>query len=262
MSLIDQSLGEAFEDADVARSYAARPPYPPALYEMLFGLTTRRRRAVDLGCGPGKIARVLAGQFNRVEAIDPSMAMIAAGKQQDAGAHPNIEWQALTAEAAPLPGPYDLVTAGASIHWMRHDIIFPRLASAMHPDGVLAIISGDDVSSAVWAHEWVAFTAEWLQKLGRVPDPQGYNTALHAYEDWMDITGSASFLFPFAQSLDDFIACQHSRASWARAEMGDHLAQAFDDELRTLLRPYTIGGKLRYEVGSTLIWGRPRTHRR
>ena len=262
MSVIDQSLGQAFEHVDVARSYIARPPYPPELYQKLFGLVARRRRAVDLGCGPGKIARVLAGQFNRVEAIDPSAAMIAAGRQQDAGAHPNIEWQVSTAEAAPLPGPYDLVTAGASIHWMRHDMIFPRLAAAMHPDGVLAIISGDEVSSAIWAHEWVAFTTEWLQRLGREPNQQGYDADLRSYEDWVDIADSTSFLFSFSQPLDDFIACQHSRATWARAEMGEELAAVFDEELRALLRPYAVGGKLRYEVGSSLTWGSPRSHRR
>jgi SAM-dependent methyltransferase len=259
MRAIDQNLGRAFEDADLAQCYAARPPYPPELYEALFRLTPRHQQAADLGCGPGKIAQVLADRFDRVEAIDPSASMIAAGRKHDAGAHPNIEWLTAAAEDAALAGPYDLVTAGASVHWMRHETIFPRLAAALRPAGTLAIISGDDVSSAPWLGEWTAFTFRWLTKLGQVPDAHGYDAALRSYQDWLDVAGSASFSFAFTQSLSDFITCQHSRATWSRAAMGTALAKAYDDQLWELLQPYCVDASLRYEVSSRLVWGRPRT---
>lgn len=259
MTIVDQNQGRAFDDPHVAQCYAARPPYPPDLYQALFGLTQRHHRAADLGCGPGKIARVLADRFDRVEAIDPSVSMIASGRQQDEGAHPNIEWITATAEDAALVGPYDLVTAGASIHWMRHETLFPLLAAAMHPAGMLAVISGDNVSGAPWQGEWTAFTAQWLERLGEVPDPQGYDVALRSFEGWMDLAGAASFSLSFSQSLSDFIACQHSRATWGRAAMGEPLATAFDAQLRALLLPHCVDGSLRYEVDSRLVWGRPRT---
>lgn len=258
MTVVDQSQGRAFDDPDVVQSYAARPPYPPELYQALLGLTQGRQRAADLGCGPGKIAQVLADRFDRVEAIDPSAAMIGAGRQQDAGAHTNIEWITAAAEDAALAGPYDLVTAGASIHWMRHEIIFPRLAAAMRPAGMFAVISGDNVSNAPWHAEWTSFTAQWLERLGHVPDPQGYDAALRSFEGWIDLAGSASFSFSFSQPLSDFITCQHSRATWSRAVMGDSLAEAFDDQLRATLLPHCVDGRLHYEVESLLVWGRPR----
>lgn len=186
--------------------------------------------------------------------------MIVAGKFEDGGAHPNIAWINAPAETVAFDGLYDLVTAGASIHWMRHADVFPRLAAAMHPEGVVAIIAGDDVSRADWKQDWAAFSTEWLERLGHIPDPQGYDMAGRSYEPWMDIFGSTDFAFPFVQSVSDFIACQHSRATWARAAMGERLAETFDEELRALLVPHAVGGKLRYEVRSSLVWGRPRMH--
>src|SRR5258707_346708 len=104
----------AFDDLDVARCYAHRPPYAPALYEFLFGLVPRRQCLVDLGCGPGKIATTLAGHFADVVAIDPAIAMIETARA--ANPQPNIRWLQVSAEDAALPDQIDLVTAGTSIH--------------------------------------------------------------------------------------------------------------------------------------------------
>ena len=56
----DPTRGRAFDDEDVAHAYANRPPYPAALHHELIQLSSGRHAALDLGCGPGKLARVLA----------------------------------------------------------------------------------------------------------------------------------------------------------------------------------------------------------
>ena len=75
-----RAIASAFADADVARCYATRPPYAPALHEFLLGQVAGRDRALDPGYGPGKVAIVLAGHFAEVVAVDPSAAMIEAGR--------------------------------------------------------------------------------------------------------------------------------------------------------------------------------------
>ncbi|HEX2560818.1 class I SAM-dependent methyltransferase, partial [Phenylobacterium sp.] len=87
-----QNSGSDFDDADVARAYANRPPYPPALIAALAELATGRGRALDLGCGPGKLAIPLADCFQEVWAVDLSAPMIAAGRAADAGAHAGLRW--------------------------------------------------------------------------------------------------------------------------------------------------------------------------
>ena len=57
------NTGAEFLDEDVARAYAHRTDYPPALHARLLELTPGRGRLLDLGCGPGKLGRGLAAQF-------------------------------------------------------------------------------------------------------------------------------------------------------------------------------------------------------
>jgi SAM-dependent methyltransferase len=259
VTLLDPRQAQAFADEDVARAYAKRPVYPPELFRFLFDLVPGRERALDLGCGPGKIALTLAGLFRQVEAVDPSFSMIEEGKR--ASGHANIDWIVASAEEAALSGPYDLVTAGSSIHWMQHEIVFPKLADALSHNGLMAIISGDEVSAAPWLEEWTQFKLAWLRKVGQTPDVAGIANALRSYEPWLYIAGARDFSYVFQQSVAEFIECQHSRATWARSAMGGALASAFDADLEEMLRPHTSDGLVRYELSSTLVWGRPRRSR-
>lgn len=172
MTVLELEQAHAFGGEDVVRCYSARPPYPGELYRFLLQLPPSRGRALDLGCGPGKIALALADSFEQVDAIDPSAAMIEAGIRTDNGAHPNVEWLVANAEDAVLSGPYDLVTAGASIHWMRHDIVFPKLVAAMPTDGVLAIVSGDDASGLCgWSSGQSSGSDGWKESVDTLMTP-------------------------------------------------------------------------------------------
>ncbi len=256
--ILDRARGAAFNDADVAACYAHRAPYAPELYERLFALAPGRERALDLGCGPGKIALVLANRFTAVDAVDPSGPLLQAGQVSDEGRHSNIRWLQSTSEAANLVGPYDLVTAGASLHWMRHEVVFPRLAAGLSQGGVMAVIAGDGANDAPWEGEWGAFLTDWIARMGGRYDKAGFGQAMNAYAPWMDVQGRETFSYAHEQLIEDFIACQHSRETWARARMGTELAREFDDDLRRLLVPHTQGGLLRFSVTSALVWGRPR----
>ena len=76
----DRSGAAQFQDEDVVGSYVYRPDYPAILYARLLGLMPGRRTVLDLGCGPGKIARALARHVKEVLAVDPSPAMLALGE--------------------------------------------------------------------------------------------------------------------------------------------------------------------------------------
>jgi SAM-dependent methyltransferase len=244
-----------FDDADVARCYAHRAPYAPALYDFLLELVARRDRALDLGCGPGKIARELAKHFAHVEALDPAEPMIAVGRED---APSNIAWICEGAETGIDAGPYDLVTAGASLHWMQHDIVFPKLAAALTPGGVMAVLNGDDAFEPPWAEDHRDFLTRWLARLGRTYDPAAFASELNGYRCWLDVAGERDFLFQHSETVAGYIACQHSRATWTRAVMGETLAHAFDEDLALMLAPYARAGRLRFQVKSNLVWGTPR----
>lgn len=252
-----QVTGGEFEDEDVVRSYRYRPPYPEALHARLIEIASGRRRLLDLGCGPGKLARGLAARFEAVDAVDPSRAMLAAGQALDRGEHSNIRWIEADAETAPLDGPYDLAVAGASIHWMRHEEVMPRLAQALQRGAPLALVDGDGPSEAAWRDAFQAVVVRWVEKSGRTWDDSAHKALVSAHLPWIDILGEETFTHTVQQPLDHFIETQHSRATWARSRMGAEV-QAFDAELRAALEPFATGGALSFAVKVRLAWGTPR----
>ncbi len=250
------NTGAEFLDEDVARAYAHRTDYPPALHARLLELTPGRGRLLDLGCGPGKLGRGLAAQFEEVLAVDPSAAMLRLGRELDAGAHPDIAWIEATAETAPIEAPLDLVVMGASVHWVDPARVFPKLASALTARGLMALIDGDGPAQAPWIGAWRAVIRDWVGRLGGVWNGPAHQALMSAHEPWFERVGVETFTAQVEQAVDDLIEAEHSRASWARAKMGD-LAGAFDAELRGVLEPHAQAGRVSFEVRTQLSWGRP-----
>jgi SAM-dependent methyltransferase len=256
------AAGATFAENDVARSYYARPPYSPALYERLLQLAPGRGTALDLGCGPGKVAIALADHFAEVVALDPSAAMLNVGKAADAGRHGNIAWVNDRAETYASEMGFDLVAAGTSIHWPDHALLFPKLAGWT---SLLAVISGDCLVPPCGEAAWLDFLKRWLAIVAEVTpgarpyDPQRFAAEGLRHEAWMDIGGRERFRHVFQQNVRDFVVCQHSRASWSRAAMGETLAAEFDAALAALMRPFATDGMLELEIVSDLTWGAPRS---
>ncbi|MDX6573942.1 MAG: hypothetical protein QOC86_3098, partial [Gaiellales bacterium] len=87
-----------------------------------------RGRLLDVGCGPGSVALVLASQFEWVVGIDADADMIAEGRREaERLAVRNAEWIAMRAEdITPALGTFRVVTFAQSFHWMDQ----PRVARA------------------------------------------------------------------------------------------------------------------------------------
>jgi SAM-dependent methyltransferase len=251
-----QNSGREFEDADVAGAYRHRAPYPLALHRRLSDLAPRRDRALDLGCGTGKLAGGLAHDFGEVVAVDLSEPMLQAGRSLNRQS--NIQWIAAPAEEAPLAGAFDLAVAGASLHWMRHAALFPRLVGLLAPDGVFAAIEGDGPAEAPWLGAYRAVIGDWVARLGHTFNDPAFVARMRAHEAWMDIAGRETFEAECRMSLTDLIDGEHSRATWTRAKMGPDRAHAFDEDLREALTPHADGGVLAFTTRTSLVWGRPR----
>ena len=72
---------DQFKDRSVAAAYVNYPPYAPELFQVLAGLIQDEPRIVlDMGCGTGDVARPLAALVERVDAVDPSAAMLEVGR--------------------------------------------------------------------------------------------------------------------------------------------------------------------------------------
>jgi SAM-dependent methyltransferase len=251
-----ERAGISFEEADVVGNYVYRPPYPEAISERLLAIASRHDCLLDIGCGPGKISRPLANHFGKVIAVDPSRHMIALGQSLEYGRARNLHWIVGFAEDTDITDRPDLIVAAASIHWMDHERLFPRLKTYAATDHRMAVISGDTPYQPAWEADWQSFLAKWVPAItNEAFDPVAKGESWSSYKAFLDIESTEHVLSaPFEQSVEDFIACQHSRDTFAPSRLADRMG-AFDAELGEMLAPYAREGKLDFTVRTKLVWG-------
>jgi SAM-dependent methyltransferase len=248
-----------FEDASVAAAYRCRPPHPPATFAVLTELIKDSPRAVlDLGCGDGLLARPLAPLVDRVDAVDVSAAMVAAGRRRPGGGHPHLRWIVGAAEAAPLAPPYALATAGDSLHWMDWEVVLPRLRAALAPNGVLAIV-GVGAERPPWASASLLPLIERYSTNPHRPPEADLLEHLQRRGLFAVLGRARTANAPFRQTVDDYVESWHARNGFSRQRMRPGDAEAFDAAIRALVLPFaTAGGLLEQTVYGSVVWGRPR----
>lgn len=93
---------------------------------------------LDLGCGTGQGAKMLAARWPRarVIALDAAPAMLATARRQASGS--GIEWLRADAEAMPLPSASaDLVFSNLMLPWCEDiDAVFAEVARVLKPRGL------------------------------------------------------------------------------------------------------------------------------
>ena len=255
MSTHPRELGHAFQSADVARNYRYRRPYPPEVFQILEGLMVEPRTVLDVGCGTGALTIGLARFAKRVDAVDPSPAMLHEARWLSGGDDRRIRWTLGTAESAPLDPPYGLVTAGQSIHWMDPDVVMPRFREALAPGGFLAIVDTESLyAPQVWRTELLAL----IEKFSPVKHHLGALELVRGLVDsgrFVQEGESAVAPVAYEQSVDDYMAMLASTSSLSRSTLGNRAGE-FDDEVRTIFARHRMRS-IRAELLAAVFWGRP-----
>jgi SAM-dependent methyltransferase len=248
-----RNLGSVFTDKDVVRLYRNRSPYPDAVIEILRDLIVEPRVVLDAGAGSGAIARRLAPFVERIDAVDPSRAMLQAGRALPGGDDQRIRWVEGRAEDVELRGPYGLITCGASLHWMPTDRVLPRFRDALAPGASLAIADTEyvhgpyreEVLVVIREHSEVKHHRETKDLVADLRAEGRFE--LHGDERTPPV--------PFEQSVDEYIEMLHSTSTLARIRLGARAAR-FDEQLRAIFRRHGLD-RVRYEVVGQVWWGRP-----
>ena len=248
------SLGEVFGDDAVARAYQRRPPYPEAVFKTLQRRLVAPRIVLDAGAGTGALARRMTGFAERIDAVEPSAAMIAEGRGLPGGSDRRIRWIVGRAEDAPLDPPYGLIACGASLHWMDPGLVLPRFREALAPGAYLAIVDNENVHGPYREEVW-AITDRYAAAAHHPETPDAIAavraSGLFTVED-EERTEPASF----EQSVDEYIEFLHSTSVLTCAQLGDRAA-AFDDEVRAVFVRHGIE-RLRYGVVGSVAWAAAR----
>jgi trans-aconitate 2-methyltransferase len=169
------------ERGQAARDLLARiPPLAP-------------RKIVDLGCGPGNSAAILALYFRGAEifGVDTSANMLAAARQRLPAAHfihqDLVEWTPSE--------PVDLIFANAALHFAPdHEKLLARLMSFLTPGGVLAVQMPNVLQDAAHAlMRMVSVDGPWADKLAPVAKSRALIGSLDDYYAWTS---------PYARMVD------------------------------------------------------------
>ena len=199
--------------------------------------------------------------FGTVTAVDASNSMLNVARKLQRPTETNIKWMQCLAEEADFSDrTFDLIIAAASIHWMDHSLLFPKLLRHVSDEHVVAVVQGDEAHQPPWMNAWDDFLGKWIYQLTGVRyEPNSKQSAfakkMERHKDWLNLEGEASFEHNFSQKVDDFIRCQFSRDTFAPSKLGSRI-QEFSEELRQVVSPHADDEDiLTYRVQSRLEWG-------
>lgn len=135
-----------------------RVPYASSLIHRVTEVTGLGplHRVLDLGCGPGPLARSFAPLAREVIAIDPSPEMLAEARVLAKQAA-NIRFLAGSSyDLDPALGPFHLVVMGRSFHWMDRVDTLRRLDQMIEPAGAVALFydSAPAIPANAWRKAW------------------------------------------------------------------------------------------------------------
>jgi trans-aconitate methyltransferase len=89
-------------------------------------------RILDLGCGTGDLAAIVASSGATIEGIDADIAMIAKARAD----HPGLRFEVADGHRFEVAEPFDAVMSNAALHWMlRPDEVIARVHAALRPRG-------------------------------------------------------------------------------------------------------------------------------
>lgn len=131
---------------------AARPSYPPELFDYLQKFAPDAKTVLDVGCGSGQATKLLAARFNRVVGLDESTKQLAAAAKS---VPENVRLiRALSSDIPLADKSVDLVTAATALHWFDLPKFYAEATRVLKDDGKLAA--------------WVYYIAKVNDEINRV----------------------------------------------------------------------------------------------
>ena len=155
--------------------------------------------AVDLGCGPGQLVIVLAGQAPdlHVTGVDLSDEMLAQAHEnaQNAGVASRVSFRRGDAQQIPFPdGSLDLIVSTMSLHhWSDPVSVLNEIARVLRPGGSFLILDlRRDMLAPGYLLIWFATNVVVPPALRRVQEPLGSRNAAYTLWEAMEMAEQSS----------------------------------------------------------------------
>ncbi|MET7297305.1 class I SAM-dependent methyltransferase [Streptomyces griseoloalbus] len=234
---ISRTLRAHSFNAAAAQYAAARPSYPPALFDTIEELTGRPlagSRVVDVGAGTGMATARLHARGADVIAVEPGDGMAAEFRRT----LPDVPIVQGNGNALPLAGHCaDLLTYAQAWHWTDPAKAVPEVLRVLRPGGALALWWNTDALDVPWIaeaaertdrHFGLNLSAEKRNVSARVADPTGRLDLVRREIRWRRRVPLATHLANLG-SRSVFLTQGAERTAAYLAEERQHLLAVFPD---------------------------------
>ncbi|MGW3141648.1 class I SAM-dependent methyltransferase [Streptomyces sp. NPDC001139] len=128
--------------AALARFNADHPWDHNAHYHpwLLRQLPRRFGRALDVGCGTGDLARLLAGRAEEVRGVDSDPGIVERARELSGGRYRHVTFSTAHAPDGLPPGAYDVITCVAVLHHLPLTETLARFRDELAPGGTLVVV--------------------------------------------------------------------------------------------------------------------------
>jgi SAM-dependent methyltransferase len=184
-------MEQRFTFDQIAGAYrASRPDYPEALVDGVVSYAHLKPGdpVLEVGCGTGQATASFAKRGLQIVAIDPGPEMIRAARESLAS-FGNVVLAEATFEAWPQDkGPFRLIIAAQSWHWVSPELRFAKAAQLLSSGGSLAVFG--HVPTGLPAPLLEQFKDIYLHHTGRWgPPPEAWYLPSGPFKGWFDQSG-------------------------------------------------------------------------
>ena len=250
-----------------------RVAYPQAMADALrdeLGLDGSGR-LLDVGCGPGPAALLLARLFDQVVGVDADADMLAeAARQAERLRIGNACWVHMRAERLPDGlGVFDVALFAQSFHWMDRARVARATRAMLVPGGAWVLVGatthkGIDAAAGLPAPPWEDVSELISRYLGPARRAGQGSLPERTGGDEPELLEACGFGRPreitvpgrdLVRSVDDIVSSVFSLSSAAPHLFGDRLGE-FERELRELLDAAAVDGRFgeRMREISLMVW--------
>jgi ubiquinone/menaquinone biosynthesis C-methylase UbiE len=223
-----------------------RPNYSDEVFEYLqkyFGVN-KTHCILDLGCGTGQIALVVAPRVRTVYAVDPQEDMLEEGRILAREKNiSNVEW--IVGQDSDISqlihDNVQLTVIARAFHWMDREQVLKNLYKMTNPGGGVAIVGDSKFkrTKMQWEETRDSVIEKYLGKKRRAGTDGTYSHPLKLHEDvlaeseFRDV-GIENFKFERSWTIDQIVGHCYSTSFCSKILLGERV-EAFESDLRNEL---------------------------
>ena len=228
-----------------------RSTYPDGLIQRVARICqlSGASRVLDLGCGPGILARAFAPYCGEVVAVDPEPDMIAAAQDHLAGLAGKARFlRAGAHELARDLGSFSVVVIGRAFHWMDRRATLDVLDQLIDRTGAVVLFRDPALKlpENAWRKEFDRIFSEFAASDAARQGAQPLDTAIdeaHLLRSSFSRLERISTVETHVRSIEYLIGRGFSMAGTSPDDLLDK-RPAFEDAMRSALTPFAADGKL------------------